>query len=69
MSGHGGNTRGKDAVLQKWIRKDTGKIASLKEHVTDLCDIYTTADPNIITKQIRYHNTYWGHKFERIGQC
>jgi hypothetical protein len=65
----GGDTQSKNAVISKWLCVETGKIATIAEHVEDLLQTFTRADPATIGNSIRRHGQYYGHKFERIHQC
>jgi hypothetical protein len=69
MAGHGGDTKSKNAIIQRWLRKDTGKVATLTEHINDLLAVYHRSDPTNIRNSIRAHGKYWGHEFEKVGQC
>lgn len=66
MTGRGGDTKSKNAILMKWRSKDSGKVATLREHVADLSDLYTKSDPAVISRSIRTTGKYWDHKFEKI---
>jgi hypothetical protein len=67
VAGVGGNMRGKNAFIQMWICKKSGKVAPLTVHINELLDVYTLADPTNIRNAIRTKGSWRDHNYEKVG--
>lgn len=65
----GGDRKSKNASSPwKYRDVDTGKIATMREHVDELLQVFTRADRNVVQACIYRHGTYYGRRFERVEE-